>query len=78
MFLNSIIIKSFALLFFNNNRENFGNLDKIKYIFNFITLNIIILIVTIIRYAIDKFKYNFKYTIKFKNYIINNITFHYS
>ena len=77
MFLNSIIIKSFALLFFNNNRENFGNLDKIKYIFNFITLNIIILIITIIRYAINEFKYDFKYAIKFEDYIINNIIFHY-
>ena len=69
MFLNSIIIKFFALLFFNNNYKNFENFNKIKYIFNFIISNIIILIATIIRYAINEFKYNFKYTIKFEGYI---------
>ncbi len=44
--------------------------------FNSFTFNIIILIIIIIRYVINKFNYKFKYLIKFKNYIIKNIIFY--
>ncbi len=44
--------------------------------FNSFTFNIIILIIIKIRYAINKFNYNFKYLIKFKSYIIKSIMFY--
>ena len=44
--------------------------------FDSFTFNIIILIIIIIRYAINKFNYNFKHLNKFKNYVIISIMFY--
>ncbi len=44
--------------------------------FDSFTFNIIILIIIIIRYAINKFNYNFKHLNKFKNYVIKSIMFY--
>ena len=48
MFLNFIIIKFFITLFFNNKFKNFDNNVKMKYIFNFLIIKLIIIIVIII------------------------------
>ncbi len=75
MFANSIIIKIFISLFFNNNRESFEINFLIKYIFNSIILEAIKIIKIIICYYIKKFKYKIQVFIYFEEQYIEDIYF---
>jgi len=75
LFVNSIIIKTFTSLFFNNNRKSFKINSLIKYMFNFIILETIKIIRIIICYCIEKFKHKIQIFIYFEKQNIENMYF---
>ena len=72
MFLISIIIKSFATIFYKSKRTYLKILNRIKNIFNSSISQMIILVCIMIYHVLKKYKNNMHIIKKFKNEFIIN------
>ena len=72
MFLTSVIVKSFTIIFYKNKRTYLKTSDQTKSMFNFLTSQIIILVYIIIYRVLKKYKNNAHITKKFENEFIIN------
>ena len=70
MFLISIIIKSFATTFYKSKQIYLKISNRIKIMFNFLTLQMIILVCIIIYHVLKKYKNDAHIIKKFKNEFI--------
>ena len=71
-FLISVIVKSFVTIFYKNKQTYFKISNRIKSIFNFLILQMIILICIVIHHVLKEYKNNVHIIKKFKNEFIIN------